>query len=42
MEIEDIKFCSYMDQMFKSGDRVCRDDRCAVCRDGQWEEEAVE
>ncbi|MGC8492617.1 MAG: hypothetical protein ACP5SH_12860 [Syntrophobacteraceae bacterium] len=40
--MEEIKTCSFMDQMYQSGDKICQDGRCVVCRNGEWEEEPVD
>ncbi|SPF41607.1 hypothetical protein SBDP1_350015 [Syntrophobacter sp. SbD1] len=39
--MEEFKTCSYMDQMYKSGDEFCFADRCVICRDGEWQEEPI-
>lgn len=39
--MEEFKTCSYMDEMYKSGDEVCQADRCVICRDGEWQEEPI-
>jgi len=38
---EEIKTCSYMDEIYKGGDEVCHAGRCALCRDGEWEERRI-
>jgi hypothetical protein len=37
----EIKTCSFMDEMYKSGDKVCQAGRCALCLDGEWEEQPI-
>lgn len=35
------KTCVYKDQTYAEGMEVCLDDRCVVCSDGEWEDQAA-
>lgn len=35
------KTCIYKDQSHVEGSKVCLKDRCIVCKDGQWEDQAA-
>lgn len=38
MEAQQQKVCIYKDESYAESTEVCLDDRCIVCKDGQWED----
>ena len=35
------KSCTYKNETYTEGMEVCLDDRCIVCKDGKWEDQAA-
>ncbi len=36
------KTCTYLGSTYLEGQEVCEADKCMVCRDGEWVDEAIE